>query len=105
MMPAPDPRLHGLGPREARGTLVTSRLAIGAGPSRTAGKVSQPPLEEAIVNPIAPTFDCTEAKPDISVVVPLSNEEENIRDWYDKSGQHGHKLHHHLLTTQPPPTS
>lgn len=38
--------------------------------------------------------------PPQAIVAAYGLDERTVADWYDKSGQHGHKVHHHFLGTQ-----
>jgi transposase-like protein len=39
--------------------------------------------------------------PPQAIVAAYGLDERTVADWYDKSGQHGHKVHHHFLKNQP----
>jgi transposase-like protein len=39
--------------------------------------------------------------PPQALVAAFGLDERTVADWYDKSGRHGNKVHHHFLSTQP----
>lgn len=43
----------------------------------------------------------THGCPPQAVVAAFGLDERTVANWYDKSGQHSHKVHHHFLETQP----